>query len=155
MKDFNPEPWVRSLLWLALTIAVVIAVIFDKTPVKIGGAGVQIEIGKPSEPERAAGPTAVTQSGAPSVRRGPGSVFASACPPKTRAVGGSCVGWCVMTRPSDVFSAGGFGRAAPGTWRGCRQRLHRHGWPAHSSGADSAIPQAGQVKETIEDLTHR
>jgi hypothetical protein len=113
MKDFNPEPWVRSLLWLALTIAVVIAVVFDKTPVKIGGAGVQVEIGKPAEPERAAGPTAVTQSGAPSVRRGPGSVFASACPPRTRAIGGSCVvksgtGWLQNFGPE---------RDANGTWQ--------------------------------------
>jgi hypothetical protein len=84
---FNPEPWVRSCLWVALAAAVLFAV-FRGSPVKLSGGGVDVEMGG----------QAVTganvpepQAGEPAIQRDTsGTTFVSICPPRTRAVGGSC-----------------------------------------------------------------
>jgi hypothetical protein len=88
-ERFNPEPWLRSVLWLALAVALFVA-IFHGNPLKISGGGVDIELGAAGIPSEKAPAPAVTP-GAHAIRRdAAGTTFVSVCPPKTRAIGGSC-----------------------------------------------------------------
>jgi hypothetical protein len=85
-ERFNPEPWLRSVLWLALA-AVIVATIFRGSPLKLSGAGVKVEIGGQSVPgANAPGPVV----GGRAIQRDPaGTTFVSVRPSKTRAIGGS------------------------------------------------------------------
>jgi hypothetical protein len=86
-SDFNPEPWVRSLLWLAIAVLVVIS-FFQKDALKIAVGSVVFERGGQAVPgDKALSAAAGTRG----VQRDPaGTTYVSICPPKTRAVGGSC-----------------------------------------------------------------
>src|SRR4051794_28274753 len=89
MKEaFNPEPWVRSLLWLALAVTLFVAVIYNRSPIKIEGGGIKVDVGQASVPaEQAPKPVPGGQS---IKREGPGTTWVSECPPKTQAIGGIC-----------------------------------------------------------------
>lgn len=85
---FNPEPWLRSVLWVAVAIAVMWT-IFRGSPLKLSGGGVDVEFGNEavSSGDSATAPTV----GGPTIQRDTaGATFISVCPKGTRAVGGSC-----------------------------------------------------------------
>ena len=79
---FNPEPWVRSALWLVAAVILAISFAF-RMPLKISGAEFGVELG---------GKSLAVSSGDTSIGRDArGSIFVSRCRRGTRAIGGSCV----------------------------------------------------------------
>src|SRR5262249_55420550 len=77
-----------------------------------------------------------------------------AAPPDTGCFAGRAVGLCEMTRPRVVLSrppASPVG-AASGTLTGWPHPRHLAAFPAHSSGADSTVPQDGQEKRIMGGL---
>jgi hypothetical protein len=86
-ERFNPEPWLRSVLWIALAAALVVTV-YRGNPFEISGGGVKVVVGGPTIPGATApGPKEGEKA---RQRDSAGTTFVSICPPKTRAIGGSC-----------------------------------------------------------------
>lgn len=86
--NFNPEPWVRSALWIALALLVVVFA-FRGDPIKINIAGAEIGLGEKGLKAEPGDTSRLPVAGDSAVRRS-GTTYVSVCPRKLRAIAGSC-----------------------------------------------------------------
>jgi hypothetical protein len=85
-SKINPEPWVKSLLWIALALLALSLIFRDVFSVKY--MGFEASAGMAGVKD---GQDTKTKPGEPGVPRGGvDTTYVSVCPPKTRAIGGSC-----------------------------------------------------------------
>jgi hypothetical protein len=89
LSEFNPEPWVRSVLWIAAAILITVLA-FKGEAFKINIGGVSVERGTASEDSKGK-PLAVGTQGVTPAGHDPATTRVSTCAPKTRAIGGSCI----------------------------------------------------------------
>jgi hypothetical protein len=81
-ERFNPEPWGRTILWVLLAVGLGVAFV-KGSPIKFSFGEAKIDVGGPSQPVQDGNHSVVSRDAG-------GTAFVSACPPKTRAVGGNC-----------------------------------------------------------------